>query len=292
VAQICERIAAGDIAEPVKLSPGDTSSLLHTMGVMQRRLSEAIRRIHVRADAITSGLREIADGNLDLSSRTEEQASSLAQTAASMDELTSAVRQNAENAQQANHLVVEASATIDAGSAVVSRVVSTMSEISSSARRIEDIIGVIEGIAFQTNILALNASVEAARAGDHGRGFSVVASEVRNLAQRSAGAAKDVRSLIAASSDKVTDGETYARHAGEAMTTILRDVSRVIAIMEEISAASDEQRRGIEHVGVAVAQMDVVTQQNAALVEESAAATSALADQAVALRQAVSTFRI
>jgi methyl-accepting chemotaxis protein len=292
VAQICERIAAGDISQSVVLAGNDSSSLLYSMRTMQARLAEAIRQIHTSADAITSASREIADGNMDLSSRTEEQAASLAETASSMDELTSTVRQNADNAQKASHLMVNASQTVEEGSKVVSNVVGTMSEIAASSARTKDIIGVIEGIAFQTNILALNAAVEAARAGDHGRGFAVVATEVRNLAQRSAAAAKDVKSLIDSSSERVAAGETYARQAGETMDAMLREVSRVTSIMEEISAASAEQSRGIEHAGLAVSQMDAVTQQNAALVEQSTAATRALADQAIELRQAVSAFRV
>jgi len=292
VAQICERIASGDVSEPVKLSGDDTTSLLHSMGGMQTRLSFAIQRIRLSADEITSASREIADGNMDLSSRTEEQAASLAETASSMDQLTSTVRRNAENAQQANRLVLAASQTVHAGNKVVSRVIETMHGIASSSERVENIIGVIEGIAFQTNVLALNASVEAARAGEHGRGFAVVASEVRNLAQRSASAAKDVKTLIDSSSGKVATGETYARQAGDAMDAILQEVSRITSIMEEISSASAEQSRGIEHVGLAVAQMDMVTQRNAALVEESTAATSALADQASDLRLAVSAFKV
>ncbi|WP_040053294.1 methyl-accepting chemotaxis protein [Caballeronia concitans] len=292
VAQVCERIAEGDISERVVLSGNDSSSLLYSMRTMQTRLAEAIRQIHSSADAITSASREIADGNMDLSSRTEEQAASLAETASSMEELTSTVRQNADNAQKASQLMAKASLTVQEGGKVVSGVIGTMSDIAASSARTKDIIGVIEGIAFQTNILALNAAVEAARAGDHGRGFAVVASEVRNLAQRSAAAAKDVKTLIDSSGERVTVGETYARQAGETMDAMLREVSQVTSIMEEISAASSEQSRGIEHAGVAVSQMDAVTQQNAALVEQSTAATRALADQAAGLRQTVSAFTV
>ncbi|HEY8606887.1 MAG TPA: methyl-accepting chemotaxis protein, partial [Noviherbaspirillum sp.] len=236
--------------------------------------------------------REIASGNADLSSRTESQASSLEETASSMEELTSTVKQNAENARQANQLVVSASDVALRGGEVVGQVVQTMASIKDSSRKIVDIIGVIDGIAFQTNILALNAAVEAARAGEQGRGFAVVAAEVRSLAQRSAGAAKEIKSLIGDSVEKVDAGSNLVDVAGKTMGEIVTSVKHVADIMNEISAASQEQSSGIEEVNRAIAQMDEMTQQNAALVEQAAAAADSMQTQAAALAQAVAVFRV
>jgi methyl-accepting chemotaxis protein len=291
VSIVCQRIAAGDLAQAVQVKPGDDSSLMHSMHTMQSRLTQTIAQIKLVADGITAASREIADGHHDLSSRTEEQAASLAETASSMEELTSTVRLNSDNAGQASQLAASASSTVESGSGVVLGVVATMDKIAGSSEKIVDIIGVIEGIAFQTNILALNAAVEAARAGEHGRGFAVVASEVRALAQRCAAAAKDVKTLIDESVTNVTAGQDLAQQSGDTMKQILTSVTRVNDIMNEISSASSQQTQGIEQVGVAITQMDAVTQQNAALVEQATAAAAALAVQAEELKRAVSVFR-
>ena len=291
VAIVCQRIAAGDLAQPVHVKRGDDSSLMHSMHAMQSRLTQTIAQIKLVADGITAASREIADGHHDLSSRTEEQAASLAQTASSMEELTSTVRLNSDNAGQASRFAASASSTVESGSGVVLGVVSTMDKIAGSSEKIVDIIGVIEGIAFQTNILALNAAVEAARAGEHGRGFAVVASEVRALAQRCAAAAKDVKTLIDESVTNVTAGQDLAQQSGDTMKQILTSVSRVSDIMNEISSASSQQTQGIEQVGVAITQMDAVTQQNAALVEQATAAAAALAVQAEELKHAIAVFK-
>jgi methyl-accepting chemotaxis protein len=259
---------------------------------MQTGLSATVSEIAASAEAIASASGEISMGNLDLSRRTEQQAVSLEKTAASMEELTSTVRQNADNAKQASTLATNASEIAEKGGAVVGRVVSTMGEISDSARSIGDIIGVIEGIAFQTNILALNAAVEAARAGEDGRGFAVVAGEVRNLAQRSAGAAKEVKTLIGASLERVANGASLAQDAGQTMDEVVKAVQRVTDIICEISAASIEQSAGIEEINLAVTQMDAGTQQNAALVEEATAAAQSLDDQAKALKRLVGKFKL
>jgi methyl-accepting chemotaxis protein len=243
-------------------------------------------------ETITVASGEIASGNADLSSRTESQAGSLEETASSMEELTSTVRQNADNARQANQLVVNASEVAVKGGAVVGQVVSTMGSIKDSSRKIVDIIGVIDGIAFQTNILALNAAVEAARAGEQGRGFAVVASEVRNLAQRSAAAAKEIKGLIGDSVEKVDAGSKLVDNAGATMEEIVTSVKRVADIMAEITSASQEQSSGIEQINQAVSQMDEMTQQNAALVEQAAAAAQSMQDQAVELSRAVSIFKL
>jgi methyl-accepting chemotaxis protein len=229
---------------------------------------------------------------MDLSSRTEQQASSLEETAASMEELTSTVKQNADNARQANQLAVSASGVAVKGGHVVAQVVGTMSAINTSSKKIVDIIGVIDGIAFQTNILALNAAVEAARAGEQGRGFAVVAAEVRNLAQRSAAAAKEIKTLISDSVDKVEEGSKQVAEAGKTMDEIVGSVKRVTDIMAEITAASQEQTQGIEQINQAITQMDQVTQQNAALVEQAAAAAASLQEQASGLSQVVSVFKL
>ncbi|MBI4290813.1 MAG: methyl-accepting chemotaxis protein, partial [Betaproteobacteria bacterium] len=277
---VADRIAACDLSVEVALKGSDTNSLMAAMGRMQHNLSGVIGQINQAASTITTASHEIAAGNTDLSQRTEEQASSLEETASSMEELTSTVKQNAENAKQANQLALGASAVAVKGGSVVSQVVETMSSINESSKKIVDIIGVIDGIAFQTNILALNAAVEAARAGEQGRGFAVVASEVRNLAQRSAAAAKEIKTLIGDSVDKVGAGTKLVDEAGKTMEEVVASVKRVTDIMGEITAASQEQSAGIEQVNQAITQMDEVTQQNAALVEEAAAAAESMEEQA------------
>nr|WP_256574393.1 methyl-accepting chemotaxis protein [Pseudomonas sp. HAR-UPW-AIA-41] len=254
-------------------------------------LSRMLGQIREGADTIYTAANEISVGNTDLSSRTEEQASSLEETASSMEELTSTVKLNADNARQANSLAMNASEVASDGGQLVERVVLTMSSINESSRKISDIIGVIDGIAFQTNILALNAAVEAARAGEQGRGFAVVAAEVRNLAQRSAAAAKEIKTLISDSVDKVETGNTLVAQAGKTMSEIVTAIKRVTDIMAEIAAASAEQSTGIEEVNGAVSQMDEMTQQNAALVEQAAAAAESLLDQAAAMTEAVGIFK-
>jgi methyl-accepting chemotaxis protein len=291
-AEVVRQIGAGDLGVAVQLRAGDSASLLHAMHQMQQSLAGTVSEIRGSTDTIATASGQIASGNLDLSSRTEEQASSLEQTAASMEELTSTVKQNADNARQANQLAVSASEVAVRGGTVVGQVVDTMGSINASSRKIVDIIGVIDGIAFQTNILALNAAVEAARAGEQGRGFAVVASEVRNLAQRSAGAAKEIKSLIDDSVDKVGAGTDQVAEAGKTMQEIVASVRRVTDIMGEIMAASQEQTSGIEQVNQAISQMDQATQQNAALVEQAAAAAGSLQEQAGSLVQAVSVFKV
>ena len=291
-AQIAAKIASGDLAVAIETRAGDHTSLMFAMKSMRDSLVDIIGQVRIGTDTIATASSQIAAGNLDLSSRTEEQASSLEETASSMEELTSTVKQNAENARQANQLVVSTSEVAVKGGAVVAQVVETMSSINASSKKIADIIGVIDGIAFQTNILALNAAVEAARAGEQGRGFAVVAAEVRNLAQRSASAAKEIKSLIEDSVDKVDMGGKLVAEAGKTMDEIVSSVKRVTDIMSEIAAASQEQSSGIEQVNQAVGQMDEMTQQNAALVEEAAAASASLQDQAGNLAQVVSVFKL
>ncbi|WP_248322315.1 methyl-accepting chemotaxis protein [Caballeronia sp. Sq4a] len=290
--EIASRIASGDLAYPIRLKRRDDASMLYALSEMQSGLSATVGDIAASAEAIASASSEISTGNVDLSRRTEEQAVALEKTAASMEQLTSTVRQNADNAMQATTLAHNASEIAEKGGKVVGRVVETMERIDASAKSIGDIIGVIEGIAFQTNILALNAAVEAARAGEQGRGFAVVAGEVRALAQRSSAAAKEIKTLIDTSVSRVSDGSTYAQEAGATMEEVVRAVRRVTDIMGEISAASAEQKSGIEAIGHAVSQMDAGTQQNAALVEQAAAAAQSLDDQARALKGLVGKFQL
>ncbi|MGJ7507303.1 methyl-accepting chemotaxis protein [Variovorax sp. GT1P44] len=291
--KVAETVAAGDISSRIEVhSKDETGQLMHALKEMNDSLVKIVGEVRTGTDTIATASSQIATGNQDLSSRTEEQASSLEQTAASMEELTSTVKQNADNARQANQLAVSASEVAVKGGSVVSQVVDTMGSINASSRKIVDIIGVIDGIAFQTNILALNAAVEAARAGEQGRGFAVVASEVRNLAQRSAAAAKEIKTLIGDSVEKVEEGSKQVAEAGKTMEEIVDSVKRVTDIMGEITAASQEQTSGIEQINQAITQMDQVTQQNAALVEEASAAAQSLQEQAGGLSQVVSVFRL
>ncbi len=290
--EVVQKIGGGDLGVAVRVRPGDEASLLHAMHQMQQSLAGTVAEIRGSTDTIATASGQIASGNQDLSSRTEQQASSLQQTAASMEELTSTVKQNADNARQANQLAASASEVAVRGGSVVGQVVGTMSAINASSLKIVDIISVIDGIAFQTNILALNAAVEAARAGEQGRGFAVVASEVRSLAQRSAAAAKEIKALIDDSVGKVGAGSAQVAEAGRTMDEIVASVRRVTDIMGEISAASHEQTQGIDQINQAITQMDQVTQQNAALVEEAAAAAASLQEQAGSLVQAVSVFKV
>ncbi|WP_343656611.1 methyl-accepting chemotaxis protein [Paraburkholderia caribensis] len=289
---IAAQIAQGNLAVKVDLANADADSLMGSLDTMRARLTSIVADIKQSAESISVAAGEIAQGNTDLSQRTEEQAASLEETAASMEELTSTVRQNTENARQGSTLASNASQTATTGGDVVRKVVATMDDISSSSSRVSEIISVIEGIAFQTNILALNAAVEAARAGEEGRGFAVVAGEVRTLAQRSAAAAKEIKALIETSAAHVSTGSTLVHDAGETMNDVVRSVKRVTDIMSEIAAASTEQSTGIEQVNTAVAQMDQVTQQNAALVEQATAAAQSMADQAASLKAAVAMFRL
>jgi methyl-accepting chemotaxis protein-1 (serine sensor receptor) len=288
-----QAIAAGDLRRPVVVRRNDEmGELLGGVAQMQRSLTETVRSVRSGTESIATATREIAAGNLDLSSRTEEQATALQQTASSMEQLTGTVKQNADNARQASTLAANASEIANKGSSVVTQVVGTMGDINESSARIADIITIIEGIAFQTNILALNAAVEAARAGEEGRGFAVVAGEVRSLAQRSSAAAKEIKGLIDTSVERVQAGSALVDEAGRTMSEIIGAVQRVTDIMGEIAAASQEQSGGIDQVARAVTQMDEVTQQNAALVEEAAAAAQSLEDQAGRLRAAVAVFNL
>jgi methyl-accepting chemotaxis protein len=289
---VARRIAAGDLGAEVVVRAGDETSLMAAMKAMRGDLAGIVTQVRSGTDLIATASSQIASGNLDLSSRTEEQASSLEETAASMEELTTTVKQSAENARQASELAVSAAGVAGRGGEVVARVVDTMEAIKSSSSKIVDIIGVIDGIAFQTNILALNAAVEAARAGEQGRGFAVVAGEVRTLAQRSAQAAKEIKELIGDSVEKVGDGAKLVQDAGATMEEIVASVNRVSAMIGAISSATQEQGAGIEHINQAIAQMDQVTQQNASLVEEAAAASEAMQEQAAKLAQTVSVFRV
>jgi methyl-accepting chemotaxis protein len=290
---IAQTVAAGDLTSQVTVDGKDeVSQLLAALKAMNANLFETVTKVRQGTDTIATASTEIAAGNLDLSSRTEQQASSLAETASSMEQLIGTVKQNSDNARQANQLAGSASEVAVKGGAVVSQVIETMASIDASSKKIVDIIGVIDGIAFQTNILALNAAVEAARAGEQGRGFAVVASEVRNLAQRSAAAAKEIKGLIGDSVDKVAAGTKLVDQAGATMGEIVDSVKRVTDIMSEITAASSEQTSGIEQINLAIMQMDQVTQQNAALVEQAAAAAASLQDQAGNLSQVVSVFKL
>ena len=291
--QLAQQVAEGDLGGKIEVhSTDEVGQLLQALKAMSTSLQRIVSEVRQGTDSIASASSQIAMGNQDLSSRTEEQASSLEETAASMEELTSTVQQNGANAQQANQMASAASQVAVRGGAAVSQVVQTMSAINDASRKIVDIIGVIDSIAFQTNILALNAAVEAARAGEQGRGFAVVASEVRTLAQRSAEAAKQIKQLIDDSVTKVQEGSSQVDEAGRTMDEIVMSVRRVTDIMGEISAASHEQTAGIEQVSQAVTQMDQMTQQNAALVEEAAAATDALRGQAAALAEVVGFFKL
>jgi methyl-accepting chemotaxis protein len=291
-ASIAGSIANGDLSISINTSASDKDSLLVEMKEMRNSLVSIVGQVRTGTETIGTASREIAAGNIDLSSRTEMQASSLEKTASAMEELTSTVKQNADNARQANQLAANASDVARKGGEVVSQVVDTMSSINESANKIVDIIGVIDGIAFQTNILALNAAVEAARAGEQGRGFAVVASEVRNLAQRSAGAAKEIKTLIGDSVEKVERGSKLVGQAGVTMDEVVDSVRRVTDIMGEIASASQEQSAGIEQVNQSIIEMDSMTQQNAALVEEAAAAAQSLQDQAGELARVVSIFKL
>ncbi|HWV64012.1 MAG TPA: methyl-accepting chemotaxis protein, partial [Oxalicibacterium sp.] len=291
-ASVASSIAAGDLTVDVQLRKGDSGSLLFAMRGMRDSLARIVSEVRGGTDTIATASSQIASGNLDLSSRTEEQASSLEETASSMEELTSTVKQNVDNAKQANQLAATASDVAAKGGTVMTEVVETMRSINDSSKKIVDIIGVIDGIAFQTNILALNAAVEAARAGEQGRGFAVVASEVRSLAQRSAAAAKEIKALIGDSVGKVDAGTALVDQAGETMREVVDSIGRVTLMMGDITTASQEQSAGIEEVNQAIGQMDQVTQQNAALVEEAAAAAASLQEQANNLAQIVSVFRV
>ncbi|WP_079219202.1 methyl-accepting chemotaxis protein [Herbaspirillum robiniae] len=291
--RLARTVADGDLTSRIEVTSRDeTGQLLGALQTMNGNLQKIVTQVRQATDTINTASGEIATGNLDLSSRTEEQASSLEETASAMEELTSTVRQNADNALQANQLAASASEVALQGGSVVGEVVQTMGSINESSRKIVDIIGVIDGIAFQTNILALNAAVEAARAGEQGRGFAVVASEVRSLAQRSATAAKEIKELIADSVEKVGNGSKLVEQAGVTMGEVVNSVQRVTDVVAEISSASKEQSNGIEQVNHAISQMDQTTQQNAALVEQAAAAAQALQEQASRLTSVVSVFRI
>ena len=285
-------VANGDLGVEVLTREGDKVSIMAGLRNMRERLAEVVGTVRQSAESVSAASREISAGNHDLSARTEQQAAALQQTAASMDEMGAAVRQNAESARRADQLAKEAARVAEQGGTVVSNVVNTMKGIHDSSNRISNIIGVIDSIAFQTNILALNAAVEAARAGDQGRGFAVVASEVRTLSQRTATAAKEIKELITASALQVHQGSTQVNEAGATMTEVVDAIRRVTALMGEISASSEEQSRGVQQIAEAVTVIDQGTQQNAALVEEMAAAASSLENQAAALVQAMAVFRM
>jgi methyl-accepting chemotaxis protein len=291
-AGIVERIAAGELKVRIDTAAHDQSSLLHAMKGMRDSLVAIVSQVRAGTLTIASASTEIAAGNRDLASRTERQALAIEQTAASMEEATGTVRQNVDNARQASVLAESASEVAVRGGAVVAQVVETMASINASSRKVVDIIGVIDGIAFQTNILALNAAVEAARAGEQGRGFAVVATEVRSLAQRSAAAAKEIKGLIGDSVERVDAGARLVDEAGRTMEEIVSSVKRVTDIMADIRAASEEQSRGIEHINGALGQMDEATRQNAALVQQASAAAASLQEEAERLAQVVSVFQI
>ena len=291
--KVARTVAASDLTSTIDIkSTDETGQLMQALKDMNTALQTMVSEVRIGSDTIASASSEIASGNLELSSRTEQQASSLEETASSMEQMTLTVKQNAENARQANGLATTASDVARKGGAVVSQVVNTMGAISIASKKIVDIISVIDGIAFQTNILALNAAVEAARAGEQGRGFAVVASEVSNLAQRSASAAKEIKNLIDDSVKQVELGSKLVNDAGNTMGEVVTSVQRVTDIMAEISSASREQETGIEQINMAITEMDAVTQQNAALVEEAAAAAGSLEEQSTALAQLVSRFKV
>ena len=290
---LAETVASGDLTRRIDATTKDeTGALLGALRHMNDSLVKIVSEVRSGTDTISGASSEIAAGNMDLSSRTEQQAASLEETAASMEQITGTVRQNADNARQANQLAITASNVAVEGGSVVSQVITTMGSINESSRKIVDIIGVIDGIAFQTNILALNAAVEAARAGEQGRGFAVVASEVRTLAQRSAAAAKEIKALIGDSVEKVDLGAKLVDQAGATMEQVVESIRRVTDIMAEITHATQEQSTGIEQVNITIGQMDETTQQNAALVEESAAAAGAMQEQAAKLGQVVGVFKL
>jgi methyl-accepting chemotaxis protein len=291
-AAFAAQIAAGNLSADIKLLPSDRGSLMYALHEMRLKLRELVRSIQQSSESIATGSGEIAQGNTDLSQRTEEQAASLQQTVSSIDQLSTNVQQNAESARQASQMAVHALDASKSGGEVIEQVIGTIEGIATQSREIATITGLIEGIAFQTNILALNAAVEAARAGEEGRGFAVVAGEVRTLAQRSASAAKDIKALIEASVTRVDEGTQQVAVAGERMRDIVQSIARVSDIMGEIAAANLEQSTGIEQINRAVSQMDEVTQQNAALVEQAAAAAASLDDQAVSLRATVGQFQL
>ncbi|MGQ0599607.1 methyl-accepting chemotaxis protein [Aquabacterium sp.] len=291
-ATVARSVADGNLGVHIDLKQGDRDSLMAQLSEMQAKLLRVVSDIQLNSESVATASAEIAQGNSDLSARTEQQASALEETAASMEQLNSTVRQNAENARQASQLAAGARSVAVKGGEVVGQVVDTMHGINDSSKKIADITGVIDGIAFQTNILALNAAVEAARAGEQGRGFAVVAGEVRSLAQRSAAAAKEIKSLITASVERVEQGSQLADHAGATMTEIVSAIQHVTDIIDQISTASDEQSAGVAQVGEAITQMDQTTQQNAALVEQSAAAAESLKQQAKQLVGSISVFRL
>lgn len=290
--QVADRVANGDLSVSIPVSPGDATSVMANLARMQDSLATLVSKVRRNSESVATASAQIAQGNQDLSGRTEKQASALQQTAATMDELGSTVRQNADSAKQASQLAQGASAVASQGKEVVGKVVTTMQGINDSSRRIGDIISVIDGIAFQTNLLALNAAVEAARAGEQGRGFAVVASEVRSLAQRSADAAKEIKTLIGQSVQQVEQGTLLVDEAGKTMGEIVSAIRGVTDLVAEISSANVEQSTGVQQVGEAVSQMDQATQQNAALVEESAAAAESLRAQAQQLVEVVSVFKL
>ena len=288
---VADTVAAGDLTSRIEVTSTDeTGRLLQALKSMNESLAGTVGTVRRGTDAIATAAAQVASGNLDLSARTEQQASALEQTASSMEELTSTVKQNADNARQANQMADQAASVAARGGDVIREVVTTMNDIHDASGKIADITGVIDGIAFQTNILALNAAVEAARAGEQGRGFAVVASEVRNLAQRSAAAAREIKELIGSSSEKVASGSRLVGQAGETMAEIVQSVDRVNRIIAEITSASGEQTAGIEQINQAIGEMDSVTQQNAALVEQAAAASAAMQEQAALLAQTVASF--
>jgi methyl-accepting chemotaxis protein len=291
-AELARRVAEGDLTLPITLRSGDTTSMMAQLKAMQSALSAVVAQVRRNSESVSTASAEIEQANHDLSQRTEEQASSLEQTAASMEQFGSTVRHNAENARQADQLAQQASDVATQGGTVVNQVVDTMKGIHESSRKISDIIGVIDGIAFQTNILALNAAVEAARAGEQGRGFAVVASEVRSLAGRSAAAAKEIKALIGTSQQRVEQGGQLVDQAGAIMQEVVQAIRKVTELMSAISTASNEQSQGVSQIGEAVSQMDQVTQQNAALVEEMAAAATSLQGQARALVASVAVFKL